>query len=140
MEQALDEAAKLAQRIYPPLLESGGLGAALRAAAASTGVRARIRVRAVEGASPEIAGAVYFCCLEVLERVGAGTRATIDVHTADDALVFEVAQDQPGVAVPRSDGALDRLGDRIEALGGRLSVESEPGSGIRVSGSLPLAR
>jgi signal transduction histidine kinase len=136
--QALDETAKLAQRIYPPLLDSGGLRAALRAAAATTGVRARIEVSAVEGASPEIAGAVYFCCLEVLERMGAGARAAIDVRIADDALVFEVVQDQPGSDESRADEALDRHGDRIEALGGRLSIESEPGSGLRVSGSLPL--
>jgi signal transduction histidine kinase len=139
VEQALDVTAKLAQRIYPPLLESVGLGAALRAAAASNGVRARITVRAVEGAPPEIAGAVYFCCHDVLERAGAGARVRIAVRAADGALVFEVVQEQPGSAVPPSAGALDRLGDRIEALGGRLSVESEPGSGIRVRGSLPLS-
>jgi signal transduction histidine kinase len=138
--QALEETAKLAERVYPPLLESGGLGAALRAAAASTGVRARIEVRSVEGTSPEIAGAVYFCCLEVLERVGAGARVAIDVRTEDGALVFEVVQDQPGSAMSRADGERELLGDGIEALGGRLSIESEPGSGLRVSGSLPLSR
>jgi signal transduction histidine kinase len=140
LAQALDEMVKLAQRIYPPLLESGGLGAALRAAAASAGVRARIRVRAVEGASPEIAGAVYFCCLDVLERAGAGARATIDVRTAGGEVVFEVAQELPSSSVPRSGGALEGLGDRIEALGGRVWIESEPDCSLRVSGSLPLSR
>ena len=45
VQQALDETAQLAQRIYPPLLEAGGLAAALRAAAASAGVRASARGR-----------------------------------------------------------------------------------------------
>jgi signal transduction histidine kinase len=138
VERALEETAKLAQRIYPPLLESVGLRAALRAAAASTGVRARIRVGTVEGTPTEIAGAAYFCCLELLEHAGAGARATIDVLTADGALVFEVVQEQLESTAPRSEGALDRLRDRIEALGGRLSIASAPGSGTRVSGSLPV--
>jgi signal transduction histidine kinase len=60
------------------------------------------------------------------------------VRAAGSDLVFEIVQEKPGSAVPRAHGALDRLSDRIEALGGRLSVESEPGSRIRVRGSLPL--
>jgi len=35
VQQALDETAQLAQRIYPPLLDAGGLAAALRSAASS---------------------------------------------------------------------------------------------------------
>ncbi len=45
VQQALDETAQLAQRIYPPLLEAGGLAAALRAAAGSAGVRGPSRSR-----------------------------------------------------------------------------------------------
>ena len=71
VQVALDEAARLAERIYPPLLESGGLKAALRAAAAAAGVRARIDVTGAAPRSPEIAGAVYFCWLGLLEHAGA---------------------------------------------------------------------
>jgi signal transduction histidine kinase len=34
----------------------------------------------------------------------------------------------------------DRLRDRVEALGGRLTIRSAPGHGTSVSGSLPLSR
>ena len=140
VQRALDETASLAQRIYPPLLEAGGLGAALRAAAVSTGVRARIDVTSLTACPPEVAGTVYFCCLDVLERVGEGVRVTIEVRAADGALVFEVSADELRSGASSPDGDLERSIDRVEALGGRLTVESEPAPGIRVMGSLPLAR
>ena len=80
VQQALDETARLAQRIYPPLLGAGGLAAALRAAAVSAGVPAPVDVAADARYPPEIAGAVYFCCLEALEHAGDGARATVTVR------------------------------------------------------------
>jgi signal transduction histidine kinase len=133
VQQALDETAQLAQRIYPPLLEAGGLAAALRSAAVSAGVRVSLEVA---GASypPEVAGAIYWCCLEALEHAGAGAQATVTVREEEGAVAFEVVEHGS-----RSDAGLDRLRDRVEALGGRLTVRSEPGRGTRVSGSLPLS-
>jgi signal transduction histidine kinase len=135
VQLALEETGRLAHRIYPPLLEAGGLGAALRAAAVSAGVPTRIEVETETRYPPEIAGAVYFCCLEVLERAGEGARATIAVSVEDDAVRFEVAEQSA-----TSGDVLGHVGDRVVALGGRVTVESEPGRGTRVSGSLPLPR
>jgi signal transduction histidine kinase len=136
VQLALEETAKLAHRIYPPLLEAGGLGAALRAAALSTGVTTLIEVETATRYPPEIAGAVYFCCLEVLERAGEGARATIDVRVEGDAVLFEVAE-HSGMT---SDYAPGDMRDRVSALGGRVTFESEPGRGTQVTGSLPLSR
>jgi len=36
-----------------------------------------------------------------------------------------------------SDADLERLQDRVAALGGRLTIEPDPGGGVRLSGSLP---
>ncbi len=138
VRQALDETAQLAQRIYPPLLEAGGLGAALRSAAVSAGVRASIDVPAGATYPPEVAGTVYLCWLEALERAGTGARATIAVRADKEGLVFELGTD---AAHAQMDAAgLDWLRDRVDALGGRLTLTSEPGGGARVSGSLPLSR
>ena len=140
VQRALDEAAKLAHRIYPPLLEAGGLAAALRVAAVSAGVRTKIAVAGLDGCSPELAGAVYFCCHAVLECVGEGAHATIDVRSASGVLSFDVVQDELGAAQSGSDGAFERVCDRVEALGGQLTIRSEPGHGVRVAGSLPDVR
>lgn len=139
VQEALDETAKLAQRIYPPLLEAGGLAAALRAAAASAGVRARIEVAAGAELPLELAGAVYFCCVDVLDRAGRGARATVTVRNEGEALVFEIVEED-AVSAPTAAVDLGRLRDRVDALGGELTVRPESDRGTRISGSLPLSR
>ena len=114
VHRALDEAARLAHRIYPPLLEAGGLAVALRTAAASVGIPTRIEVAA--DCPPEVAGTVYFCCLEVLERAGDGARATITVRDEKGALGFEVVADGASAAAAASDEILSRWCERVEAL------------------------
>jgi signal transduction histidine kinase len=141
VQQALNETAQLAQQIYPPLLEAGGLAAALRVAATSIGIPVSVEVEAAAGCPPEVVRTVYLCCLEALEHAGAEARATVTVRKEEGAIAFEVVEDGArSVAAARSDAGLDRLRDRVEALGGRLTVRSEPGGGTRISGSLQLSR
>jgi signal transduction histidine kinase len=142
VQKALDETAQLAERVYPALLNARGLAAALRSAVAGAGIRASVDVQPGANYPPEVAARVYLCSLEALEHVGAGVPVTVTVREADGALRFEVFEDgarSTGV-VAGSDAALDRLRDRVEALGGWLTIRSDRGRGIRVSGSLPLRR
>ena len=130
VRRALDETSLLAQRIYPSALELGGLAALLRSAAVQAGVPATVDVGAESSYAPEIALTVYLCWLAAL--ASAKSQATIGVKEVDDTLTFELAADVLGAD-------FDRLRDRVEALGGGLAIESEPG-GIRLSGSLPLRK
>jgi signal transduction histidine kinase len=130
VQEALDDTGRLAHRIYPPLLAAGGLGAALRMAAVDIGIPVRLDVTADLRDAPEVAGAVYFCCLDVLERAGAEAELTVTVRDEDWALAFEIAG---------SDAVSSASRDRVEALGGQLTVQEDSGGG-RVSGSLPLSR
>lgn len=132
VQQALEETAQLAQWIYPPLLEAGGLAAALRSAAVSVGIPASVDVTAGLHYPPEVARTVYMCWLEALEHAGGETPVTVTVRQEEGALTFEVVEH-----AALSDARLDRLRDRVEALGGRLTIGSERG---HVSGSLPLSR
>jgi signal transduction histidine kinase len=134
LDLAMAEARDLAQRIYPPLLDSGGLAVAIRAAAARTNVPTRLDVEAHMACPPEIARAVYLCCLEVFERADAGTEAAVTVRDEAAGLAFEVV-----ARCETSDVDTVRLRDRVEALGGRLTVESPAGGTIRVAGTIPLS-
>lgn len=132
VRQALEEMRTLASRIHPAL-DAGGLGAALRFAAAGAGVRTRIDVVVGTSISSEVAGAVYFCCLEVLGRA-AGAATTITVREQPGSLAFEVVADGD------VDAERSPLRDRVEALGGSLTIRSEPGPRTVWAGSLPLRR
>jgi signal transduction histidine kinase len=132
VQQAVDEAARLAERIYPPLFDARSLGASLRAAAASAGVHATVEVTLGLGDSPAAARTVYSCWLDVLDDRGRDGRTEITVGAADGAIAFEIVA--PG---DLSQAVLERLRDRVEALAGRLAIESLPAPGTRVSGELP---
>jgi signal transduction histidine kinase len=132
--EALADTMRLAQRVYPSLLERGGLAAALRAAAVCAGVRASVDVPAGASYAPKIARTICFCWDEALAAAAVeGCAATITLRVEGELLVFEVATD-----ADHSDGAFLGLGVRCEALGGRMTVRSEPAHGTRVTGSVPL--
>jgi len=131
--RALTEMQELANRIVPPLLDAGGLVVELRAAASRAGVPARLAADVHVTVSPEIAGAVYFCALDVFERALDGTPVAVNVGSEPEALIFEVVAEcdlGTGRRAPH---------DRIEALGGRVTITSE-NDRTTVAGSLPLPR
>jgi signal transduction histidine kinase len=142
VQQALDETAQLAERVYPALLDARGLAAALRSAAVGAGIRASVDVLPGADYPPEVVASVYLCCLEALEHVGAGVPVTVTVREDEGALRFVVVEEgaRSADAATGSDAGLGRLRDRVEALDGRLTIRSERGRDLRVSGWLPLAR
>jgi signal transduction histidine kinase len=144
-QSALDELRNLAHGIYPPLLGSGGLGEALSAACRRAVLPTQFEAADIGRYPPELEAAIYFCCLEGLQNAAkyAGSAATVRVTLWEEAggLLFEVRDDGAGFdAALSSPGAgLINMRDRLGAVGGRLTIESQPGTGTRVTGAVPLA-
>ena len=91
----------------------------------------------------EIEAAVYFCVLEALNNVAKYAEATPPrsawprttaplVHGADDGAGFDPAVTGYGTG-------LQGMADRLDAIGGDLTVESAPGSGTVIRGLVPVA-
>jgi signal transduction histidine kinase len=78
--------------------------------------------------------------LEVLECAGAGAQTEITMRDEESALSFEIVADRSGSSADEAITGLEGLRDRVEALGGQLTIWSERGDGIRVAGSFPLKR
>jgi signal transduction histidine kinase len=144
-QTTLTELRELAHGIYPPLLMDRGLPEALRAAANRSVLAAD--VDAEVGRYPaEVEAAVYFCCLEAMQNAGKhageGSRLAISVAADDLELRFSVADNGAGFdtssAAVRGHGFVN-MTDRLGAIGGVLAVESAPGQGSTIKGSIPLA-
>jgi signal transduction histidine kinase len=133
VRRTLTETQELANRIFPPLLEAGGLVAELRAAASRAGVQARLDVDVDASLPPEIAGAVYFCVVDTFERAPAGTRVVVSVRREEGVLAFELEADGDLGSERRA------AHDRGEALGGQVRIIVR-GDRTIVAGSLPLLR
>ena len=133
VRRALTESRELAVRIFPPLLEAGGLVPELRAAAARAHLPITIEASATSALPPALTAPIYFCVLDVLERAPAGSPIGVRVRDEEGTIAFEVAAD--------ADLGTDRRAahDRIEALGGSVSITAADGR-MTIAGSLPDAR
>lgn len=141
LEVASAELAELARGIHPAALTNGGLRAALPELASRVPVPVEVRVDA--GRVPAAAeAAVYFVCSEALTNVakhGAASRVQLDVKLAGDGIAVTIVDNGVGGADSRRGSGLRGLADRVEALGGRLRVESPPGRGTRIFAEIPTA-
>ena len=136
VDEALDALRALAHRIHPPLLGAGGLRAALRTTAAMLGVPTRVQVPPEATLPSELAGVVYFSCTDALEHLGEMAKIAITVRQEEGTVVFEIVAEGSDSAT--ADADLTPMRDRLEALGGRLTIASERGHS-RISGSLPIS-
>jgi signal transduction histidine kinase len=66
-------------------------------------------------------------------------RVDIRVEEADDVLRLTVRDDGSGGARLVPGSGLVGLKDRVEALGGSLSIESPPGAGTTLTAAIPLS-
>jgi len=122
-------------------LTNGGLAAALPELASRAPVPVDVDVD-VGRVPTAVEAAVYFVCSEALTNVakhGCASRAQIDVKLAGDRIAVTITDDGVGGADARRGSGLRGLADRVDTLGGRLSVESPPGNGTRIVAEIPTA-
>jgi signal transduction histidine kinase len=141
VRQGLAELRELAHGIHPAVLSQRGLAAALPGLAARSPIPVELRVTP-QRAAPAVEAAIYFTVAEALTntaRHAHATRASVTVDPADGALIAEVADDGVGGASTSAGSGLGGLADRLEAVGGTLSVDSPPGRGTRIRAHAPRA-
>ncbi|WP_409329596.1 histidine kinase [Trujillonella humicola] len=141
LAEALASLRELARGIHPSVLTEGGLEAALRELAARSPLPVDVDVDVPEPLPEVVAATAYFTAAEALTNAAkhslaaaCSLRAAVD----GDRLEVQVADEGAGGADPEGSG-LRGLADRVEAVGGRLRVDSPPAGGTRLSVVLPLA-
>jgi signal transduction histidine kinase len=142
MNDALENLRDLARGIYPPLLAEQGLAAALEAQIRKSAVAVDLVTDGVGRYPQEVEAAVYFCVLEALQNVAkyaGATRVTVALSAPDGAVGFQVADDGVGFDLAKARGSgLEGMADRLEAVGGRLEIDTMPSRGTVVKGSVPV--
>jgi signal transduction histidine kinase len=130
----------LARGLHPVALAERGLHDALESLTIGSEPPVTLDVAAVD-LPDDLELAAYFIVSEALTnaRRYAGARSVVvRVAPEPDALLVEVADDGCGGADPASGTGLRGLADRVDALDGRLDVDSPAGAGTRVRARLPL--
>ena len=72
-------------------------------------------------------------------KYARATAASVAIGCLRGELVVEIADDGVGGADASAGSGLRGLVDRVEALGGRLAVDSPPGEGTRMRARIPCA-
>jgi signal transduction histidine kinase len=141
LTEVLDELREIARGIHPTALAEGGLRPALKGLARRSVVPVRLEVDVDERLSEPIELAAYYVVAEALTNATKHADASVvDVRAETDEQVLQVRvhDDGRGGADTARGTGLVGLTDRVEALGGRLSLHSPPGAGTTMQVALPL--
>jgi signal transduction histidine kinase len=140
LKGAIDALRDMARGIHPATLKHG-LHSALDALARQSALPVDLDVW-TDGRLPgPIEVAVFYIVSEALTNAakhGRASKVTIRVEAADDRLRLGVRDDGVGGAEFGRGSGLLGLRDRVEALGGWITLESEPAAGTSLEVELPL--
>jgi signal transduction histidine kinase len=138
---AVEELQELSRGIHPAILAQGGLAPALRTLARRSAIPVALDLRMDRRLPAPIEVAAYYVMSEALANAAKHAQASridISVTPRDGRLMLSIRDDGIGGADRSRGSGLVGLTDRVEALGGSISIESPPGAGTRITAELPL--
>ena len=141
VDLALEELRELARGIHPAILTERGLQPALESAVSRAPFP--VELAAPEGRLPApIEAAAYYVVCEALANVAKyadASKASVSLAQSNGRLLIEISDDGIGGADAAKGTGLRGLADRVEALDGRLTVESKQAGGTRLRAEIPLS-
>jgi signal transduction histidine kinase len=144
LQAGIRDLRELAAGIHPSVLADRGLGAALRALASRSPMPVELTAVPSERVPGPVEASAYFVVAEALTNAAKHARcnhARIAVRVEDGWTTVEVRDDGVGGADAAAGTGLRGLADRVNALGGRLEIESPPGEGTTIRATIaPCAR
>jgi signal transduction histidine kinase len=138
---AIDTLSSLSRGIYPDMLAEDGLVAALRSGVAGSAVPVTVVDEGGRRPPPVLEAALYFCCMEAVQNAAkhSGAAQVIVVLRQDDGRWrLDISDDGAGFDAPRAVAAgtgagLMNMRDRLDAVGGSVTITSRAESGTVVS-------
>jgi signal transduction histidine kinase len=144
LTDALDELREIARGIHPAILVNGGLRHALGTLARRSPIPVDLQVHTEERLPEPVEVSAYYLVAEALTNAAKHARASAVIVTAEadsieQVLRVAVRDDGVGGADFACGTGLVGLKDRVEALGGRIFLDSPPGAGTSLRAELPLS-
>jgi signal transduction histidine kinase len=139
--EAVEELRELSRGIHPAILSKGGLGPALKALSRRSAVPMALDVRVDHRLPETVEAAAYYVAAEALTNVAKHADASVvelSAAIADGHLTLVIRDDGAGGADPSRGTGLIGLTDRVEAVGGTLTVASQRGQGTTLRAELPV--
>jgi signal transduction histidine kinase/putative methionine-R-sulfoxide reductase with GAF domain len=136
----LDELREVSHGIHPAILSEAGLGPALEALARRSAVPVEADLKFGPRLGEHVEAAGYYIASEAITNVAKHAQASVidmRVDGCDGVLALSISDDGIGGADPSRGSGLIGLKDRVEALGGTISVLSPPGHGTALHVQLP---
>jgi signal transduction histidine kinase len=137
----LEEVREIGRGLHPAILSHGGLGPALEVLAGHSALPVELDVRAPQSLPEPVEVAAYYVVAEALAnavKYASASVARVDIEEDAGALRLRIEDDGVGGADPAGGSGLIGLSDRVESLGGTISVTSPHGEGTTVVVELPL--
>jgi signal transduction histidine kinase/putative methionine-R-sulfoxide reductase with GAF domain len=138
---AMDELREISHGIHPAILSEAGLGPALEALARRSAVPVELDLNLGQRLGEHVEAAGYYIASEAITNVAKHAHASvIDMRAdgCDGALTLSISDDGIGGADQSRGSGIIGLKDRVEALGGTISVLSPPGHGTALRVQLPV--
>jgi PAS domain S-box-containing protein len=139
---ALEELRELARGIHPAILTDGGLAPALSALATRAPLPVEITGVPDERLPEPVEAAAYYLIAEAITNVAkhaSASHVAVNVRRDNGRILVDVVDDGVGGADSAGGSGLSGLSDRVEALHGRLRIDSPRGGGTRIEAQIPVA-
>jgi signal transduction histidine kinase len=138
----LEELREISHGIHPAILSSDGLRAALKTLARRSALPVTLDI-AIEADVPEtVEVAAYYVTAEALANAAKHAQASeimVRARTAAENLYLSIRDNGIGGADSRTGSGIIGLKDRVDVLGGKMTVNSPVGSGTVIEVTIPLA-
>lgn len=140
LRSVIDGLREIARGIHPAILSEAGLEPALHTLALRSALPVRLRVHVPTRLSPSVEVGAYYVVSETLTNAFKHSQANqVEVEVVLEAEMLRVIVSDNGIggADGRHGSGLTGLRDRVEAFGGRLSVDSPAGHGTWIHCEIP---
>jgi PAS domain S-box-containing protein len=141
LEDVLDDLRETARGLHPVILSRGGLKPALKALGRRSPVPVELDVRMQARLPEPVEVAAYYVVAEALTNAAKHAHAsfvTVEADVIDGDLHVSVHDNGVGGANPARGSGLVGLADRVEALGGKITLDSPSTEGTTLHLDLPL--